>query len=384
MLAQISGAMKILIILSFAFATAASQGFFGGREGLTDDVVGRVAGRFSQSLDRLPVSGRLPNFANLPHPGRFSNFFDFLTKTGKRYVSYAEFKLRESIFNARQALADKHNELFMSGISAYEMGLNFFSDLKTEEFLAGLTGRRKNAYRDYNRLRIDYRKPEACQKVAIPDSFDWREQGGVTPVKFQGLECGACWAFAVTGSIEGHVFRKTGQLINLSEQNLIDCSTNYGNTGCDGGYHDYGYEYIIDNHGISKAEPYPYIEKQEQCHYRPAQRATTIKGYVTIPPGNETLIKEVVATLGPVAASVNAGPDSFQLYKGGIYDDEECNKDEVNHEILIVGYGSEKGKDYWIIKNSWTDKWGEKGYMRLPRNANSFCGIASEASYPIV
>ncbi|XP_037917795.1 procathepsin L-like isoform X1 [Hermetia illucens] len=377
MRANCQGIMRFLIILPLAFAIAAGQGFLGGLGGLA----GGLAGGVSQGVQRLSSVAKIPNVANLPLPGTISNFADFVAKTGKKYASRAEQTLREGIFKANQVLADKHNELFKAGKSTFEMGVNFLSDLKPEEFLSGLTGRKKNPKGE---SKVKNRKSAAPPSVAVPDSFDWREKGGVTPVKFQGLECGACWSFAVTGSIEGHVFRKTGQLINLSEQNLVDCSTDYGNTGCDGGYHDYGYEYVIENQGISKAEPYPYLEKQEKCQYKETERGTMIKGYVALPPGNETLIKEVVATLGPVAASVNAGPDSFQLYKGGIYDDQECNKDEVNHEILIVGYGSENGKDYWIIKNSWTDKWGEKGYMKLPRNANSFCGIASEGSYPVV
>lgn len=125
--------------------------------------------------------------------------------------------------------------------------------------------------------------------------------------------------------------------------------------------------------------------KDQTCSYNTTIKAVAISAFGTIDPKDEKQMKEVIATLGPLVCSVNAGPDSFQLYEKGIYTDATCNEEEVNHTILVVGYGTdESGKDYWIIKNSWTEKWGEQGYMRLPRNANSFCGIADECSYPII
>lgn len=109
-----------------------------------------------------------------------------------------------------------------------------------------------------------------------------------------------------------------------------------------------------------------------------------IRDYATITPGDEEKMKEVIATLGPLACSMNADTISFEQYGGGIYEDDACNQDEVNHSVTVVGYGSENGRDYWIVKNSYSQNWGEGGFMRLIRNAGGFCGIASECSYPIL
>lgn len=234
----------------------------------------------------------------------------------------------------------------------------------------------------YRSAAKKHRQKAAPPAGQIPDAFDWREKGGVTPVKFQG-ECGSCWSFATTGAIEGHVFRKTGKLVNLSEQNLIDCGKEeFGLAGCDGGFQEYGFEFVTNQKGVAKGEVYPYLDKKGSCSYKPDLKGAEIQGFATIDPKDEVTMKKVIATLGPLACSVN-GLESLLLYKQGIYADEECNKGEVNHSILVVGYGSENGQDYWIVKNSWDKVWGEEGYFRLPRGKN-YCGIASECSYPIV
>lgn len=223
----------------------------------------------------------------------------------------------------------------------------------------------------------------------LPESFDWREKGGVTAAGFQGVDCGSCWSFSTTGALEGHLFRRTGVLVPLSQQNLMDCADDYGNMGCDGGFQEYGFEYIRD-HGITLANKYPYEQSEMQCRQNetagayPRESIIKIRDYARIDPGDEQKMKQVIATLGPLACSMNAGPISFEQYEGGIYEDEECNQDEVNHSVVVVGYGTENGRDYWIIKNSYSQNWGESGFMRLRRNADNFCGIASECSYPIL
>lgn len=226
--------------------------------------------------------------------------------------------------------------------------------------------------------------PPPSKNQQIPESFDWRDKGFDTPVRFQG-ECGSCYAFGAAQSIEAHYYAKHKKHINLSIQNLVDCSTDYENQGCEGGYQEYAFGYILDNKGIASEENYPYKAVNGSCQYKESGKAISLSGYSTITPKNENLMKKVIATRGPLVCSVYASPDTFVLYKEGIYTDEECNTKEVNHAILVVGYGVDKnGTAFWTIKNSWDSDWGEKGYMRIPRNKNSFCGIADECSFPVL
>ncbi|XP_075169866.1 cathepsin K2 [Haematobia irritans] len=361
--------MKLaLYILPLCFALAYGQfGGFGGFSRPTNFLQQGV-NRFTSGLKAVPILNNVRDFA------------DFAKQTGKTYVSEADKTLREGIFKGRMSLVDANNKAFAAGKSTYKSGINAFADLTKAEFLSQLTGNRKSAKGEEQAKK--HRQKAAPAAGKIPDAFDWREKGGVTPVKFQG-ECGSCWSFATTGAIEGHYFRKTGKLINLSEQNMIDCGKEeFGLAGCDGGFQEYAFEFVTNQKGVAKAESYPYLDKKDTCHYKDELKGAEINGFATIEPKDEDTMKKVIATLGPLACSVN-GLESLLLYSSGIYSDEECNKGEVNHSILVVGYGSENGQDYWIVKNSWDKVWGEEGYFRLPRGKN-FCGIASECSYPII
>ncbi|GFV53832.1 cathepsin L [Trichonephila clavipes] len=137
--------------------------------------------------------------------------------------------------------------------------------------------------------------------------------------------------------------------------------------------------------GIDTEESYPYLaKKQYWCYFKKEKVGATLKGYVDIPKGNEEELFKAVATVGPVSVGINAGGYGFMNYESGIYEVDECNPKTLNHGVLVVGYGSEDGKDYWIVKNSWGPDWGEDGYIRMARNKNNMCGIASLASYPLV
>ncbi|XP_030371275.1 cathepsin L1 [Scaptodrosophila lebanonensis] len=369
--------MKVLLLLPLLMGlTSAQFGGFGGFGNLGNRVPGaNVANRLQQGLSN--IAGRLPSPPLLTN---VQNFGDFVAQTGKTYATAAEQTLREGVFSAHKNLVDASNEAFRRGTKTYELAVNVFADLTNAEFLKQLTGNRKSSAGEEKSKR--HRQLAKKKNVPVPDSFDWRQKGGVTPVKFQG-ECGSCWSFATTGAIEGHVFRKSGQLPNLSEQNLIDCGKeDIGLAGCDGGYQEYAFEFVTNQQGLAVGEKYPYLDKRDTCKYQSELSGAEITGFAVIPPKDEQAMKEAIATLGPLACSVY-GLESLTLYKSGIYADEECNKGEVNHSILVVGYGTEKGQDYWIVKNSWGTAWGEEGYFRLPRGKN-FCGIATECSYPIV
>ncbi|XP_055850754.1 procathepsin L-like [Episyrphus balteatus] len=358
--------MKIFILLAILSAVSA-QNFFGFN-------VPKVP-----SFSNSPLLNR---FSQIPLLNNVQDFGDFVAQSGKQYATAAEKTLREGIFRANQALIDSNNKAWELGQSAFKLGANIFADLSPTEFLSKLAGLKRSSAGD---AKASAHKEAASvpTNANIPDSFDWRDHGAVTPVKFQGLDCNSCWSFAVTGAVEGHYFRKTKSLVPLSEQNLIDCSQNYGNVGCSGGYQEYGFNYIIENQGIAKSEPYPYKMMDDKCNYRRDIKGADMQAFAVIAPGDEKTLKEAVATKGPVACSMCV-VETFVLYEKGIYDDQKCNEGDVNHSVLVIGYGTENGRDYWIIKNSYSDKWGEGGYGRIPRNENSFCGIASECSYPII
>ncbi|CAF1667633.1 unnamed protein product [Adineta ricciae] len=283
----------------------------------------------------------------------------------------------------------QHNIEHDLGLHTYRLGINKFATLTNAEFREQFNGYKRS--KQSNQLYSEFRRPHvpASPYVALPVSVDWRDQGIVTPVKDQG-QCGSCWAFSSTGALEGHHARATGKLVSLSEQQLVDCSTNWGNNGCNGGLMDNAFKYVHDNKGIDDEKTYPYVGKDEAaCKFRRKSVATTCDGFVDIPTGNETALQEALALQGPVSVAIDAGQSSFQFYVSGVYSDPQCSSEELDHGVLAVGYGVAndpvKGQqEYYIVKNSWSASWGDKGYIKMARNKNNMCGISTAASYPIV
>ncbi|XP_068031077.1 cathepsin S-like isoform X2 [Anomalospiza imberbis] len=195
--------------------------------------------------------------------------------------------------------------------------------------------------------------------------------------------CGSCWAFSAVGALEAQVKLKTGNLVSLSAQNLVDCSGMYGNKGCAGGFMTEAFQYIIDNGGIESEESYPYTAQNGTCHYNASARAASCSRFLELPEGDEAALRDAVATVGPVAVAIDATRPGFFLYHSGVFDDPQCSQ-EVNHGVLVVGYGSLENKEYWLVKNSWGVHFGDAGYIRMARNASNLCGIASYASYPLI
>jgi len=221
----------------------------------------------------------------------------------------------------------------------------------------------------------------------ISHSVDWRERNAVTEVKNQG-ECGSCWSFSSTGSIEGINAINFRRLHNASEQQLMDCSTEEGNKGCEGGMMDNAFKYVINNNGLCSEEDYPYQGEQGQCQENQCNNVVNISDYSDVEQNNEHILMRAVSQQ-PVSVAIQANISSFKFYKYGVYQDPQCG-DQLDHGVLIVGYGTDRfqGLDYWIVKNSWGPEWGDNGYIKILRNydqsESGMCGIASQPSFPIV
>lgn len=302
----------------------------------------------------------------------------FKLQHNKHYKNAAAERARFEIFFDNLNEVNEHNGHFKAGRKSYEKGLNKFSDLTDDEFHSQSSGYGSN--HDDNDDDDDLETHHVPHDADIPESFDWRDKGAVTSVKEQG-ECDVCWAFAACGALEGAHFLKTGDLRSLSAQNLLDC-VRENEDECYLGNHRRAFDYIRRNGGIDTERSYSFSGEKQQCDYSPDDSGATLKRYVKIPSGNETALTHAIATVGPVAVAIN---DSFMKnYKGGYYYDSECNRDK-NHEVLAVGYGtSDEWGDYYILKNSWGTSWGEDGYIMFGRNSDNLCGIADEASYPVV
>lgn len=302
---------------------------------------------------------------------------DFKSEHDKNYESKVEELKRKDIFTDHLKTINLHNYLYSRGLKSYTMGVNRFADLTNKEFVSMMNGWRKQN----GTSGSTYLSPNVA--FSVPDSVDWRDKGYVTPVKDQ-KQCGSCWAFSSTGSLEGQTFRKTGKLVSLSEQNLVDCSTKYGNEGCNGGLMDNAFTYVKANNGIDTEASYPYEARDGTCRYKPDSKGASDTGFTDIPSGDEEKLKEAIATVGPISVAIDASHTSFQLYKKGVYDEPDCSSQSLDHGVLAVGYGTKDGKDYYIVKNSWGTVWGDEGYIYMSRNKDNQCGIATSASYPIV
>lgn len=310
----------------------------------------------------------------------FEEWEEFKTRFAKSYTDKSEENFRLKVFMENKHRIAKHNQRAANGLKSYTLEMNQFGDLLHHEFISIMNGYKKS-YKTDSLNGSAYLSPA---HVAIPDSVDWRKEGYVTPIKNQG-QCGSCWAFSTTGSLEGQHFRATGKLVSLSEQNLVDCSKKFGNNGCEGGLMDNAFQYVRENHGIDTENSYPYEGIDDKCRFKPKNIGATDTGFVDIPSGSETKLQEAVATIGPVSVAIDASHESFQLYSQGVYDEPDCSTEELDHGVLVVGYGTTaEGQDYWIVKNSWGTQWGDEGYIKMSRNKKNQCGIATSASYPLV
>jgi len=296
----------------------------------------------------------------------------------KHYHSITDEQFRRKIWEDNVRTIQKHNLEADMGLHTFTMKINHFGDLTNEEFVKQMNQLRINSEQKSNgKIHITTTKD-------LPASVDWRTKGYVTPVKNQ-KQCGSCWAFSVTGTLEGQIAKKTQKLISLSEQQLVDCSTAYGNAGCCGGMMDYSYKYLEDNHGIDTNASYPYEGVDGTCRFNAKTVATDVTSYVDIKAQSEADLQDAIATIGPIAVAMDASHSSFQFYSSGVYSEKTCSSTNLDFSLLAVGYGTTTdNQEYYILKNQWSTQWGMDGYVWMARNKNNQCGIATMASYALI
>lgn len=291
-------------------------------------------------------------------------FMKFIAKNHRHYGTKEEYQYRLNIFTQKMK---NHEVLRTSGELTHEIGVNQFSDWSEAEYTK-LLGFKRTA-RDGSKIRF-------LEAVYLPGKVDWRDEGAVTRVKNQG-QCGSCWSFSTTGSMEGAHYIKTGNLVSLSEQQLVDCST--WNNGCNGGSMDMAFAYT-ENHPLETEEAYPYVAYGESCGYDKSLGKVAATTYHDVAYDDEKQLMAAVAK-GPVSVAIQANQEAFQGYTGGVLS-SGCG-DQLDHGVLVVGYNNEALTPYWIVKNSWGPNWGEKGYIRLAmKTGEGVCGINMQPSQP--
>jgi C1A family cysteine protease len=297
-------------------------------------------------------------------------FRAWMLEHAKFYDTEHEFARRLKTFITNAEAIRMHN---LQG-HTYGLALNQFADMDHEEFKAYVA-------RPY---RLEDLETVVLEEEDLPDEVDWRLKGAVTEVKNQG-SCGSCWSFSATGSIEGlNVIANNGTLLALSEQQLIDCSKMYGNQGCRGGLMTNAFKYVKAARGLMAEEDYPYSASLGVCRADSTKLTAPIGGYTKVKYRDQLQLKAAVARQ-PVSVAIQADDFVFQFYNSGVIS-RGCGTD-LNHGVLVVGYGSNfRGKDYWIVKNSWGSRWGKKGYVLIARsnskNDAGTCGIALGGVYP--
>ena len=310
----------------------------------------------------------------------WKEFTNFQERFSKRYSSIQELETRFDIFRKNFIGILAHNADFSQN---FTMGVNQFTDLTPEEFRAQYVGGLKTEVGSFGC------KSFSSGASGAPSSIDWRAKGAVNPVRDQG-QCGSCWAFATTANAESVWAISKGQLLDLSEEFLVDCASGVGyfNMGCNGGQPDSAFKYMINNGQCTEAS-YPYKAGTtktagtcQKCTAAPVH----FSGCYDVTPKDQVALMAAVAKQ-PVVIAIEADTRYFQSYSGGILDSTACGTN-LDHAVEIVSYGSENGIDYWTVRNSWSSSWGEQGYIRIKKTSSTndigICGLAAEPSFLVV
>jgi C1A family cysteine protease len=308
----------------------------------------------------------------------WKDFGFFRKRFNKVYQSIEEFEYRFSVFKDNMRFILDHN---MNSFSNFSLGVNQFTDLTNDEYRAAYIGGARVGSYGCSAYEND--------KTGAAAAKNWVKDGAVTSVKDQG-QCGSCWTFSATGAIEGAMAVYKNYLVDLSEQELVDCATGfkYGSHGCNGGQMEGAFKYVIENGQCALSE-YPYVSgttKTANDACMSCDPVAQISKCYDVKPNDEISLKNAVFQQ-PVAVAIEADTRYFQMYSNGVLDSAECGT-QLDHGVLTVGYGEENGVKYWLVKNSWSTSWGEDGYVKIGRsdstNDPGICGIAMDPSFPVV
>lgn len=321
----------------------------------------------------------VPLVSSLSDDEIFYKFTNFQGRYQKTYSSLEEFKNRFEIFRTNLQLINNHN---MDVRNNFTLAINSFADLTQQEFKEKYVGP------GFNSLVGSYGCSTFTSSGTTPSSIDWRNKNAVTSVKDQG-QCGSCWSFSSTGAAEGAWSISTGKLVDLSEQQLVDCATGiqYGSHGCNGGQMEGGFKYIIQN-GQCLLNDYPYVSGKTGTggNCQKCNSVVHLSGCYDVKP-NDHLSLTYALSKQPVSVAIEADTTYFQFYSSGVLTSAKCGTN-LDHGVLAVGYGTENGNDYYLVKNSWGSNWGENGYVKIGRSTSTndpgICGIAMQPSFPVV
>ena len=291
-------------------------------------------------------------------------FMDHMAEYGLSYGTPQEYEFRFNIFAAKDA---EFAEINANPEHTFTVGHNKFSTWTPEE-LKRLLGRLPSTFNEDEVVIL-----EETNDTAV----DWRTKGAVNPVRDQG-GCGSCWAFGSTAAMEAEHFIVTKSLLQLSEQQLVDCDTK--SSGCNGGLESYAFSYL-SSHGQELRSAYPYTGKTGTCKFAAASAKVTVKSQTAVAAKSVAQLKAAIAKQ-PTNVGVEADKSVFNAYKSGILNSSTCGT-KLDHAVVAVGYGNASGQDYYIVRNSWGSSWGESGYIRIAAvDGAGICGIQLDSRYP--
>lgn len=309
----------------------------------------------------------------------WEQFTEFKEKFNKNYNDLSELRERYEIFRNNLMFINEHN---YNSKNNFKLGITRFTDMTNKEFNLF----QNDGYFNDN-LEMYLCNPYSLSSLSNPNSIDWRLKNAVTPVKDQG-NCGSCWSFSATGAMEGAYSIKNVNLLSFSEQELVDCAygISYGSYGCNGGQMDGAFKYAIQT-GMCLEDNYPYTSglsgKGGSC--KSCNIIAKFTSCYDVKPNDQLVLKNAVANQ-PVSVAIEADSVYFQFYKSGVLTSSACGTN-LNHGVLIVGYGIENDVPYWLVKNSWSVDWGDDGYVKIMRsnstNDPGICGIAMQPSFII-